>query len=139
MTSRDERRRSDCPIAFGLDIFGDKWTLLVIRDIAVSGKRHFREFLDSDEGIASNILTDRLQRLEAAGVISRRPDPANARQVIYMLTEKGIDLMPAMLELFRWGAKHGPQTSASKAMARRIEKNAEAIIEELKASLKRSA
>lgn len=136
MPPRDDSRRSDCPIAFGLDIFGDKWTLLVIRDIAITGKRHFREFLDSEEGIASNILADRLQRLETAGVISRRPDPENARQVIYMLTEKGIDLMPAMLELFRWGAKHGPQTSATKAMARRIQKNAETIIESLKASLK---
>src|SRR5438105_193101 len=133
---RHDERRSDCPIAFGLDIFGDKWTLLVIRDIAVFRKRHFREFLDSDEGIASNILTDRLQRLETAGVVSRRTDPENARQVVYALTEKGIELMPAILELFRWGAKHGPQTSAAKAMARNIEKNSATIIEDLKLSLK---
>ena len=101
-----------------------------------SGLIRFREFLDSDEGIASNILTDRLQRLETAGVVSRRTDPENARQVVYALTEKGIELMPAILELFRWGAKHGPQTSAAKAMARNIEKNSATIIEDLKLSLK---
>ena len=136
MSKRDDARRSHCPIAYSLDILGDKWTLLVIRDMVLAHKRHFREFLDSAEGIASNILTDRLKRLEEAGIVSRRPDPENARQVIYELTEKGQDLIPALLELGRWGLKHNARAVAHKNIARRIKGDRDGLIEYLKASLK---
>jgi DNA-binding HxlR family transcriptional regulator len=119
-----------------LDIFGDKWTLLVVRDLAFSRKRYFRDFLASSEKIASNILADRLKTLAASGIVSRRADPANARKIIYELTEKGEDLIPAMLELGRWGAKYDAKTAAPMHYIRRIEKNREVLIAEIKSSLK---
>jgi DNA-binding HxlR family transcriptional regulator len=136
MTPRHDDPRSTCPIAGSLDILGDKWTMLVIRDMVFSRKRHFREFLESPEGIASNILTDRLKRLEESGIVARRPDPDSARQVIYTLTEKGKDLIPALLELARWGAKHVARSVAPKNLARRIREDRDELIEELKSSLK---
>ncbi|HSD97038.1 MAG TPA: helix-turn-helix domain-containing protein [Sulfuricaulis sp.] len=136
MTARDDERRSSCPIACSLDILGDKWTMLLIRDMVLARKRHFREFLESPEGIASNILTDRLKRLEESGIVSRQPDPESARQVIYTLTEKGKDLIPALLELARWGAKHVARSVPPKNIARRIKEDRDGLIEELKSSLK---
>jgi DNA-binding HxlR family transcriptional regulator len=99
--------RSNCPVSFSLDILGDRWTLLVIRDMVFDRKRHFREFLASDEGIATNILTSRLRMLEAADIICRRADQDNIRQVIYTLTEKGLDLIPVLVDLIVWGNKYG--------------------------------
>jgi len=135
MTTQKDCRRSSCPIAFSLDVLGDKWTLLVVRDMVFGKKRHFREFLESPEGIATNILTDRLQRLEEAGIVSRRQDPSNARKIIYELTEKGKDLIPALLELIRWGAKYDPKTGAPKQAVKRINDDREGMIEDLKKSL----
>jgi DNA-binding HxlR family transcriptional regulator len=136
VTNKNRFRRSSCPISYVLDIFGDKWTLLLIRDLAFSRKRYFREFLASSEKIASNILADRLKTLAASGIVSRRPDPANARKIIYELTEKGEDLIPALLELGRWGAKHDAETGAPMRYIRRIEKDREGLIAEIKSSLK---
>jgi len=136
VTKKIRFRRSYCPISYVLDIFGDKWSLLVIRDLALSHKRYFRDFLASPERIASNILADRLKTLVAAEIVSRRPDPANARKVIYALTEKGEDLIPALLELGYWGAKHDAETAAPKHYIRRIEKDREGLIAEIKSSLK---
>jgi DNA-binding HxlR family transcriptional regulator len=132
MPKKNRFRCSSCPISYALDIFGDKWTLLVIRDLVFSRKQYFREFLASSEKIASNILADRLKTLEASGIVSRRPDPANARKIIYELTEKGKDLIPALLELVRWGAKHDAKTGAPLQFIRRIEKDREGFIAELK-------
>lgn len=103
---KDRTKRSSCPVSCALDILGDKWTLLVIRDIMFKRKHYFRDFLASPEKIASNILSDRLKKLEESNIVSRQPDPGNARRVIYTLTEKGLDLLPAIQELLRWGEKH---------------------------------
>lgn len=102
------QHRSGCPINLGLEIFGDRWSLLVIRDIMFAGKRHFREFLASDEAISSNILADRLARLVEAGILTRRDDPAHKLKAIYSLTEKGIDLLPVIAEISRWSRKYEP-------------------------------
>jgi DNA-binding HxlR family transcriptional regulator len=136
VTKKNRFRRSSCPISYVLDILGDKWTLLVIRDLAFARKRYFRDFLASSEKIASNILADRLKTLAASGIVSRRPDPANARNIIYELTEKGEDLIPALLELGHWGAKHDAETGAPMHYIRRIEKDREGLIAEIKSSLK---
>lgn len=136
MIKKNHFRRSSCPISYALDIFGDKWTLLVIRDLIFSRKRYFRDFLASSEKIASNILADRLKTLEASGIVSRRPDPANARKIIYELTEKGRDLVPALVELVHWGAKYDAETGAPKHFIRRIEKDREGLIAEIKSSSK---
>jgi DNA-binding HxlR family transcriptional regulator len=135
MASKDRVRRSDCPIAFTLDLIGDRWTLLVIRDLAFLHKRHFREFLASEEKIASNILASRLKMLEKRGVVVRRPDPQSARQAIYELTEKGAGLLPVLLELVRWGAKHDVKTAAPRSFVRRIERDREGLVRELTALL----
>lgn len=105
--------KSGCPIDYAATMFGDRWTLLVLRDLA-KGKRYFTEFADSDEGVAPNILASRLKQLEKFGILTRRIDPKNRRQVIYELTEKGLDLTPIMIELTLWSAKHDPNTIVPK-------------------------
>jgi DNA-binding HxlR family transcriptional regulator len=101
-----EAARSTCPIGLSLDAFGDRWTLLILRDLMFTEKRHFRELLNSEEGIASNVLADRLRRLVEIGVLTRNEDPAHKRKAIYSLTEKGIELMPILVEIGKWGARH---------------------------------
>ena len=137
MAKKKRSRRSSCPINYALEILGDKWTLLVIRDLVFSRKRYFQDFLASSEKIASNILADRLKTLEASGIVSRRIDPANARKIIYELTQKGEDLIPALLELMHWGASHDADTGIPKQLIRRIKIDRERFIAEIKSSLER--
>lgn len=125
------RHRSHCPISFSLDLVGDRWTLLVLRDLLFSGKHHFREFSDSEEGIATNILSDRLKKLEAWGMVSRSRDPASGRQVLYHLTDKGLALTPAMLEIIRWSAEYDPDCCAPAAFLRRIKKDRDGLAAEI--------
>jgi DNA-binding HxlR family transcriptional regulator len=99
-------RRSGCPISLALEIFGDTWSLLIIRDLMFKGFKTFNEFLGAGEGIASNVLTDRLARLEAAGVIDKREHGADARRYEYGLTRKGIDLAPVIVEIVLWSARY---------------------------------
>lgn len=136
MKKKREMRRSACPISFMLDVAGDKWTLLVIRDLAFKGKRYFKEFLDSSEKIATNVLAERLSRLEAADIVSRSIDPHKKSQVIYVLTEKGIDLVPTLLEMVLWGAKHDPDTGAPPEFIRRLKKDKAGVIGEFAAQLR---
>lgn len=103
-----ENHRSGCPINLMLEVFGDKWSLIIIRDIMFNGKRYFRELLHSEEKIASNILTDRLVMLEKEGIISKEDDPDHKQKNIYRLTSKGIDLLPIMVEMGAWSLKHKP-------------------------------
>jgi DNA-binding HxlR family transcriptional regulator len=103
-------KRSPCPVACALDIIGDKWTILVIRDLAL-GRQYFKEFLASPEGIATNILTNRLQRLKDAGIISALPDPGPIGRFQYRLTQKG-QAMQAMIEaMAEWGLRYIEGTS----------------------------
>ena len=92
----------------GLEVFGDKWSILIVRDMMFENKRHFRELLQSEEGIASNILTDRLGMLEREGIIRKASDPGHKQKFIYSLTRKGIDLLPILAEIGLWSAKHQP-------------------------------
>lgn len=107
-----EKDRSGCPVSLGLDIFGDRWTLLIIRDLMFNGKRHFRELLQSEERISSNILADRLQTLVAEGLVTKMADPSHQQKVVYSLTEKGIDLLPILMQISRWSFKHRPVGAA---------------------------
>jgi DNA-binding HxlR family transcriptional regulator len=102
------KMRSGCPVSLGLDIFGDRWTLLVIRDLMFGGKRHFREILSSDEGISSNILADRLKLLLDEGLVTKADDPGHQQKAIYSLTEKGIALLPILMEISRWSYRYRP-------------------------------
>ena len=103
----DRPARSPCPIAHSLDLFGDRWTLLILRDLLLFDKHRYRDFLASPESIASNILSDRLKRLECGGLVTRTDDPTDARQVIYSATEKGRSVLPVLLEIAAWGAAQG--------------------------------
>ena len=118
MTTRE--RRSPCPIAFALDLFGDRWTLLVLRDVLLSGKRHFQEFLEAGEGIATNVLSDRLSRLEEAGMLTKEQDPDDGKRFVYRPTAKAKDTLPIILEMVAWSARHDPETPVSAALLRRI-------------------
>ena len=107
--------RSSCPITNGLNVFGDKWTLLIIRDL-VLGKRRYRDLISSPENIASNILSDRLRRLEASGLVSRRAYQQKPIRYEYVLTEKGNDLKPILQAISRWGKKHYPGTEVFRSV-----------------------
>ncbi len=134
MKKSSPQQRSRCPISLSLDILGDKWTLLVLRDLVFKNKRHFRDFLASEERIATNILSSRLRTLEAGGIVARNPDPQNARQVIYTLTAKGADLIPLLIDLIVWGAKY--QDSAAPAeFVRRAEEDRDRLIADVRASV----
>lgn len=98
--------RSGCPIGIALDVVGDAWTLLVVRDLMFKDHSTYRQFLDAGEGIASNILADRLARLERHGLVTKSKDESDKRRITYRLTEKGIDMAPVLVELVLWAAKH---------------------------------
>lgn len=125
------RNRSHCPISFALEVFGDAWTLLILRDLILKGKSRYQEFLASEEAISTNILADRLARLEENGLISKTSDPSNGKQFLYAPTGKGLDLLPVMLELIRWSAKHDPKTAAPKEFIRRLKRDPDALKSEL--------
>jgi DNA-binding HxlR family transcriptional regulator len=125
------RRRSGCPVSISLELLGDRWSLLIVRDLMIRGFRTFRQFQDSGEGIATNILADRLQKLEFSGIISAESEEADRRKVNYRLTSKGIDLAPLLLELLIWGSRHektGAPCEAVEGMAR----NREGILAEVR-------
>ncbi len=117
-----KQQRSGCPINLSLEILGDKWTLVVIRDMALGGRRHFRELLTlSDEGIAPNMLADRLKLLMTHGLITKADDPSHKQKAIYSLTEKGIELVPVLAQMAIWGRKYLPASPELAAMAKTLE------------------
>lgn len=123
------QRRSGCPVNISLEVFGDRWSLLIVRDLMVRGFRAFQDFLESGEGIATNILAARLRRLQEAGIVESERDPDDRRRVNYRLTQKGIDLAPVMLELLIWGAQH-ENTGALQGLVAEMARNREAVLEE---------
>ncbi len=126
--SDSDSLRSHCPINYSLEIFGDRWTLLLLRDLLLLSQRHFRELLNSEENIASNILTERLKRLEQHGIITRSADPDDGRQYLYEPTDKGLSLVPVLLEIAAWGADHDPKTSAPKDFVKNFRADRDAVI-----------
>lgn len=110
--------RSYCPINLSLEIFGDSWTLLVLRDMMFAGKRHFRELLQSDERISSNILADRLVRLVEHGMLTKADDPTHKQKAIYSLTEKAISLLPVIVQIGAWGSRWVPDAKKLDAPSR---------------------
>ncbi len=125
-------RRSDCPINFALQTFGDGWSLLIIRDLMFTERRTYTDFVTAEEGIATNVLAARLRQLQAAGLIRKR---SVGRGAEYELTEKGLDLLPAMLELISWSARHDRHTAAPPAFVARIRKDRAKLTAELRAAL----
>ncbi len=136
MTNTSEHLRSNCPINFLLETVGDKWSLLIIRDIMFKGKRTFGELLSSAEGIATNILSQRLKHLEECRVIEKSIDPKNRSKRLYTLTEKGRGLLPLMLDITAWSAEHDTQTNTPPEFVQRLANDREAVIEEFNTLLK---
>jgi DNA-binding HxlR family transcriptional regulator len=106
MPSQNVNRRSQCPLNASVEMLGDRWSLLIIRDMMLRGFRSYKQFMECYEGIATNILADRLRKLTEYGVIEAAPDRTDGRKLIYTLTAKGIDLAPVLTEMVLWAAAH---------------------------------
>jgi DNA-binding HxlR family transcriptional regulator len=135
MVNTPSTPRSGCPINFGLEIFGDKWSLLILRDMLMLGKRSFKEFQASAEAISSNILAERLARLEQSGLISRHRAPEDARQVHYRPTGAGKRLLPVLVEMAYWGAVHDPNTASPKSFRDAYEHDREGLLTALESGV----
>ena len=127
--------RSRCPISTTLDILGDKWTLLIIRDLMLTGKRTYGEFLQSQEKIATNILADRLLLLEKTGLVEKKAFPGNKVKNLYQLTPKGIDLMPVLFEIILWGDKYFEIPERVHRLAEEIRKDRNGMMKEVSGRL----
>jgi DNA-binding HxlR family transcriptional regulator len=130
------KRRSDCPINFAVELFGDRWAFLIVRDLMFKGKHYYGEFLQSEEKIATNILADRLALLEQEEIVVKSTDPGHGSKFIYKLSQKGIDLLPVMVEIIMWSAKHDKQTAVEKKFVSRVKKDREGLLCEISEKLK---
>jgi DNA-binding HxlR family transcriptional regulator len=128
-------RRSTCPINYTVEIFGDKWMLLLLRDLMFNGKNSFLEFRASDEKISSAVLTEKLNILLNEGIVSKVTSPKNASKFLYLLTDKGIELVPLMVEFLDWGARYNPE-GGLKVLLDRIKQSKKKAITELQERLK---
>lgn len=136
---KKKKLRSHCPINFGLETFGDKWTLLILRDIIFRGKSTYGEFLKSEEGIATNILAARLEHLEIEGVLKKIEDAVDARRSQFVLTEKGIDLLSILFEMMVWSEKYDSKSEAKRIprLMSLIKNDNHKISEKVKARLRK--
>ncbi|WP_316809103.1 helix-turn-helix domain-containing protein [Pedobacter agri] len=132
---KDTKKRSDCPISSSLDIWGDKWSLLIVRDLMFAKECTYGDFLKSDEKIATNILASRLLTLETNGIITKHDHPESKAKVLYKLTEKGVDMLPLMIEINLWADKHFSLPIERKAMLEEVKKDKEAFIRKQKVAL----
>jgi DNA-binding HxlR family transcriptional regulator len=132
------KRRSSCPISSALDIIGDKWSLLIIRDIAFSGKTTYNEFLKAGEGIATNILADRLAMLEMTGILFKKEHPDKKAKIGYRLTAKGIDLIPILMEMILWSDKYLLINDQARNLAKVLHKQKKKLFRQMLKDLSRS-
>lgn len=134
----DTKKRSDCPISSSLDIWGDKWSLLIVRDLLFSKQCTYGDFLKAEEKIATNILASRLQMLEVNGIITKLDHPDSKAKVLYQLTQKGIDLLPLMLEIHLWADKHSTIPPERNVILKEVKKDKEAFIKSYTKQLKKT-
>ena len=130
-------KRSHCPISFALDIFGDKWSLLILRDLIFKNKEHYEDFLQSDEGISTNILADRLKTLKREGLIRSSPDKENGRKIVYSPTPKALDLIPMILEIVGWSAKYDPKTAAPREFLEMLKKDRKGLAKKIRSNFEK--
>jgi len=131
------KKRSDCPVSCSLDIWGDKWSLLIIRDLMSAKECTYGDFLKAPEGIATNILASRLEVLEENKIIEKLDHPESKAKVLYRLTRKGIDLLPIMIEINLWAEKYFPIPADRKAMLKEVKKDKTAFIKSMTKELER--
>jgi DNA-binding HxlR family transcriptional regulator len=133
----DGSHRSGCPINLTLEMLGDRWSLIIIRDIMFGNRRHYRELLNrSDEGIASNILAGRLKRLVEAGLLTKRDDPSHRQKAIYSLAEPAIQLVPLLAQMGAWGRRHTPASEELSIRAQLLEEGGPPMWEALMSELR---
>lgn len=120
---KSSEKRSNCPISSSLDIFGDRWSLLIVRDLMLYKTRTYGDFTKSTEKIATNILANRLQILEDSGIVVKLPYPDNKVKGLYRLTPKGVDLIPALIEIALWGGKNLSNTDECSPFLKELKKN----------------
>jgi DNA-binding HxlR family transcriptional regulator len=130
--------RSECPISTALDIVGDKWSLLIIRDMMFKGKSTYGDFAESDEKIATNILADRLALLECGEIISKHKHPESKAKVLYKLTLKGIELLPVLVEIITWSEKHHVVHPYAKEFVKQLKKDKSGMIKMMSEGLKKN-
>lgn len=124
------KRRSGCPLNASVEMLGDRWSLLIIRDMMLLGRRTFKEFLGSYERPASNILADRLRKLEEYGIIRAENDPSDGRKLIYLLTSKGMDLAPVLTEMVLWAGKH--EETENRPLIQLMQKDKQKFLEQIR-------
>lgn len=129
------KQRSDCPINLALEVLGDRWTLLIVRDMMFAGKRHFREFLNSEEGMSSRTLADRLLSLQQQGLITRHDDPTHGLKTVYRLTAAGVGLLPVLVSLGVWGLENCAANDAKGKIAAQLNKDGPAAIRRMQQKL----
>jgi DNA-binding HxlR family transcriptional regulator len=132
----DDEHRSGCPINLTLEVLGDKWSLLILRDIMFGRKRHFRELMRSEEGISSNILADRLKRLVEQGLLTKSDDPTHKQKAIYSLTERSIELLPVLAQMAVWGRKYLPVSEELGIRAQLLDEGGPALWDEFMSELR---
>ena len=132
---KKQNRKSDCPINFALEIFGDKWTLLIVRDLMFKGKHYYGEFMQSEEKMATNLLADRLSQLEQYGIVTKNIDEKHKSKQFYKLTQKGIELLPILTELILWSSKYDSLTATDKEFVKRAKEDRENLFNEVAISL----
>jgi DNA-binding HxlR family transcriptional regulator len=124
------KRRSGCPLNASVEMLGDRWSLLIVRDMMIRGFQTYKEFLESDERIATNILADRLRKLEANGIITAQPDAADGRKLTYLLTSKGVDLASVLAEMVLWAARH--EETGNQALVHALQTNKHGVVAEVR-------
>ena len=130
------KRRSGCPLNASVEMLGDRWSLLILRDMMLRGFTTYKEFLSSYEGIATNILADRLRRLEEHGIIQTRRDVNDGRKIIYALTKKGVDLAPVMAEMVLWASAH--ESTGNQELVRALKKDKQGMVDAIQQRWKRA-
>ncbi len=135
----NKKKRSDCPVSCSLEIWGDKWSLLIVRDLMFATQCTYSDFLKSEENIATNILASRLQTLEENGIITKSEHPESKAKVLYKLTDKGIDLLPLMIEINLWAEKYFDLPTERKAILKEVKKDKEKFLKTATKELKKSS
>jgi len=131
------KMRSHCPINYGLEHFGDKWSLLIIRDLMFKGKRHYNEFFESNEKVSTSVLGDRIKQLEKSGIISKRSDDVKKSRIKYSLTKKGIAMLPFMVDIIAWSGKFDKDTEAGKVFLAQANNSREHLLSSIKEELEK--
>jgi len=129
------KMRSNCPLSFALDLLGDKWTLLIIRDMILDGKRFYKDFLGSKEGMATNILSDRLKKLENNGIITSKVYEQLKTRKEYALTDKGKDLIPVLVDMMVWSAKYQSDLAITQQFINKVKSDRDDVIQNILSGL----